>query len=87
MRALHPARRSNRLAAIRLPTRGEKRAGAEIVFEWLHNGRMEVICAARCYEGWQQWGANRDALSANVELVERWRCGDLPGFMPKGGLS
>jgi hypothetical protein len=83
MSALHPPRRSNRLVAVRLPTRREKRARAEIVFERLHNGRTEAICAARCYEGWQQWGANRDALSANVELVERWRRGDILGFEPK----
>ena len=87
MSALHPMRRSAGLVAIRLPTRRERRAGAEIVFERLHDGRAEVICATRCYEGWQQWGANRDALSANVELVERWRCGDILGFMPKEDVS
>jgi hypothetical protein len=83
MSAFHPAHRSSRLIAIRLPTRREKSAGAEIVFERFHDGRMELICAACCYEGWQQWGANRDVLSANVELVERWRFGDIPGFVPK----
>ena len=74
--------RPNRLVAVRLPTRREARGGAEIVFERRHDGRSEVIYAARCYEGWQQWGASRDALTANVEIVERWRCGHIPGFMP-----
>ena len=27
-------------------------------------------------------GAGQDALSANVELVERWRNGLIPGFVP-----
>ena len=50
-------RRSARhLLSIRLPSRREARSGAEIVFHRLYEGHEEVIFAAVCYEGWQQWG-------------------------------
>jgi hypothetical protein len=76
-------RAANQLLSIRLPSRREARSGAEIVFHRLHEGREEVIFAAVCYEGWQQWGAVREILSANVETVEHWRRGEIPGFMPQ----
>jgi hypothetical protein len=76
-------RSANQLLSIRLPTRREARSGAEIVFHRLHEGWEEAIYAAVCYEGWQQWGAFRDVLSANIETVEHWRHGEIPGFMPR----
>jgi hypothetical protein len=71
------------LIAIRRPTRAETRAGAEIAFVRRYRGRRETILAAVCYESWQQWNAPRDCLTQNVNLVERWRGGALPGFLPR----
>jgi hypothetical protein len=76
----HPA---SQLLSIRLPTRREAKSGAEIVFHRLREGREEVIYAAVCYEGWQQWGASREVLSANVQTAEHWRRGEIPGFRPQ----
>lgn len=79
----------NQLIAIRRPSLRERRHGAQIVFERLHDGRKETIYASTCYEGWQQWGAACPVLSANVETVEEWRRGNIPGFVPStdGGAS
>ena len=80
-----PAKRrsANKLLSIRLPSRREARLGAEIVFHRLHRGDEEVIFAAVCYESWQQWGPAMSVLWANVEMVEHWRRGKIPGFMPR----
>jgi hypothetical protein len=82
MSTLAQRRTANQLLAIRLPSRREARDGAEIVFHRVHEGCKETIYAAVCYEGWQQWGAVRNALSANVEIVEQWRRGEISGFIP-----
>jgi hypothetical protein len=73
---------ASRLIAVRRPSRTERRNGAEIVFVRRLKGRNETICAAVCYESWQQWGAPQTVLADNVVLVERWRRGDLAGFSP-----
>jgi hypothetical protein len=75
------------LIAIRRPTGAEARRGAEIVFVRRHRGVRETILASTCYESWQQWNAPRAALADNVELIERWRRGELPGFPPPRDTS
>lgn len=65
----------SRLIETRPPTEAEKEArGGAVVFVREHpNRRRDVIHADRCYEGWQQWGADRDTLADNVPDVEAWR--------------
>lgn len=46
------------------------------------DGRQYDIRAATCYESWQQWGADKEILGENVEIVEAWRRGQIPGFWP-----
>ena len=60
----------------RKPNKDERERGAEIVFEWIDRSGDEVdILACKCYESWEQWGAIKEMLSANVINVELWRNG------------
>jgi hypothetical protein len=65
-----------RLDEVRKPTSREKKEhGGEVVFIRKDDQRKVVykIFASKCYEGWEQWGADRDILGDNVDDVERWR--------------
>jgi hypothetical protein len=63
-----------KLIGVRKPKSGERKRGAEVVFEREdQSGRAYTILAAKCYESWEQWGEPTEILSDNVDAVERWR--------------
>lgn len=68
------------LQGVRLPNRAERKRGAQIVFDYKTPRGRETVLASRCYESWQQYGAPREVLGANVDTVEAWRRGELTGF-------
>ena len=55
------------------PTTEEKKKGAEVVFIYMYRRRKVRVLACQCYESWQQWGADNEVLSDNVNRVEQWR--------------
>lgn len=56
------------------PTDEEKKRGAEVVFMRSNRqGNAIRILACKCYESWEQWGANTEYLGDNVDDVEKWR--------------
>lgn len=74
-----------KLEGIRKPTPAERERGAEIVFDWADTSRPRAtatVLACVCYEAWEQWGAERDVLCANMPTVERWRAGMFEDFPP-----
>jgi hypothetical protein len=82
-RVRHGDERPSRLIAIRGPTRAEARAGAEIVFvREVRRSERETVLAAVCYESWQQWNAPHSVLCDNIEIIQLWRDGSIPGFSP-----
>ena len=64
---------STRLVSIREPNRAERKRGAEVVFERREGKRKHIVLACKCYEAWEQWGAETSVLCDNVNAVERWR--------------
>ena len=59
----------------RQPTNEERKRGAQVVFvrEEIASGKKINVLAAKCYESWEQWGAQREVLSENCSTVEAWR--------------
>jgi hypothetical protein len=62
-----------KLDKVRDPTRAERKRGAEVVFERSEGKQQYTVLGAKCYEGWEQWGAHSEVLSDNVPTIERWR--------------
>jgi hypothetical protein len=65
-----------RLVKTREPNVSEQKRGAEVVFlRRDKDGVQYKILAAKCYESWEQWGAETDILWDNMPAVEKWRRG------------
>lgn len=62
-----------KLIATVSPTKAERDRGAEVVFIRKDNRGTYRVLACECYEGWEQWGAEREVLSDNCSTVEHWR--------------
>jgi len=66
---------ATKLIAVRRPTQHERsKHHAEVVFvRQDEHGREVKVYGARCYESWEQWGAQFEVLCENVTAIERWR--------------
>ena len=67
---------TTKLIEVRRARRGEK--DAEVVFVRQGKDRQKyTIYGCKCYESWSQWGAPTEVLGDNVDIVEKWRRGDI----------
>jgi hypothetical protein len=63
-----------KLIKITTPNSDEIKNGAEVAFIRKDNfGRFHRVLGCKCYESWEQWGADREILSDNVRTIEIWR--------------
>lgn len=65
----------SKLIQVRLPTKSEKSAGAEVVFIRQKEGMSWTIYGQKVHESWEQWGAPNNVLIDNVPTMEAWRKG------------